>query len=59
MALLKIVPGINAALRDLGHAVDDDEDMDDASAPPMALVKKAKSKPAKANIEATSDEDED
>ncbi|KAF7560470.1 hypothetical protein G7046_g3662 [Stylonectria norvegica] len=59
-ALLKAVPGINAALRELGQAVSDPEESNQ-----LAVVtkpdasKKEKSKPSRSNIEATSDEDED
>lgn len=54
-ALLKAVPGINAALRELGHEVDDmDVDADDA---PVEKKKPRDRSQAKANIEATSDED--
>lgn len=58
-ALLKAVPGINAALKKQGHNVDD-ADMADAPEIP-AKVKKVKKerKSSKANIEATSDEEED
>lgn len=56
-ALLKATAGINAALRDLGH-LGDDEDADAFDEPPVVKApKKEKSKPLKANIEATSDED--
>ncbi|KFH44760.1 putative RNA polymerase II transcriptional coactivator-like protein [Hapsidospora chrysogenum ATCC 11550] len=55
--LLKAAPGINAALRDLGH-LGDDEDADAVDEPPVVKApKKEKSKSSKANIEATSDED--
>lgn len=56
MALLKAVPGINATLRELGHTVDGLEDATDET-PEAIQPKKEKSKPAKANIDATSDED--
>lgn len=49
------MPGINAALREAGHevgAVDED-----AAAVPAVKPKEKMPKPAKANIEATSDED--
>ncbi|KJZ79544.1 hypothetical protein HIM_01013 [Hirsutella minnesotensis 3608] len=55
-AILKAAPAINAALRDLGQTVDDLPDTADA-APPKAKTGK-KEKASKANIEATSDEDE-
>lgn len=59
VALLKAAPGINATLRDLGHVIDSDEDMDDAPVPPKSKTKKEKPKPSKSNIEATSDEEEE
>jgi hypothetical protein len=52
------VPDINAALRKLDHPVDDPEGIEDASAAPKASKAK-KEKASKANIEATSDEEED
>jgi hypothetical protein len=52
-ALLKCVPSINAALRGLGHAVDD------VGVEVPAKEKKEKARSDKANIDATSDEDED
>lgn len=58
-ALLKAVPGINAALKKQGHNVDD-ADMDDAPEIPAKVTKvKKQRKSSKANIEATSDEEED
>ncbi|KAI9167592.1 putative RNA polymerase II transcriptional coactivator [Paramyrothecium foliicola] len=57
-ALLKSIPSINAALREMGHSVDDP----DSSSVPAVAPKKAKKDKArsdKANIEATSDEEED
>jgi hypothetical protein len=56
-ALLKAVPSINATLRDLGHVVDD-LDEDDSVVGAVPKTKTKKTKPPKANIEATSDEDE-
>ncbi|CAH0053173.1 unnamed protein product [Clonostachys solani] len=54
-AFLKAVPGINAALRELGHPVDDlDESADHVK---VSKQSKAKTKAAKTNFEATSDED--
>lgn len=58
MALLKSVPSINAALRDMGHSVDDLGNVD-VPAGAAKKEKKDKSRSDKANIEATSDEDED
>ncbi|CAG9943444.1 unnamed protein product [Clonostachys rosea f. rosea IK726] len=54
-AFLKAVPGINAALRELGHPVDDlDESAEHVK---VSKESKAKAKAAKTNFEATSDED--
>ncbi|CAG9999626.1 unnamed protein product [Clonostachys byssicola] len=54
-AFLKAVPGINAALRELGHPVDDlDESADHVK---VSKQSKEKTKAAKTNFEATSDED--
>ncbi|KAH6609623.1 hypothetical protein Trco_002969 [Trichoderma cornu-damae] len=55
LALLKAAPGINAALRAKGQDVEDPDDMDVEE--PSASTNKRKSKSDKANIEATSDED--
>ncbi|PFH62047.1 hypothetical protein XA68_15370 [Ophiocordyceps unilateralis] len=54
-ALVKAVPAINAALNEMGHAISNVPQTGD-----MSVIKptKAKAKPPKANIEATSDEDE-
>lgn len=54
-ALLKAVPAINAALREKGQAVGGSGD-DTVEPPPK--TKKDKTKPSKANFDATSDEDE-
>ncbi|KAG9251273.1 transcriptional Coactivator p15-domain-containing protein [Emericellopsis atlantica] len=54
-ALLKAIPGINAALRERGHTIKEDAEMDDA--PVVAAPAKSKSAKDKANIDATSDED--
>lgn len=56
--MLKAVPGINAALKKQGHNVDDAE-MDDAPDVPVKDKVKREKKSSKANIEATSDEEED
>jgi hypothetical protein len=57
--LLKAVPGINAALKKKGHNIDD-ADMEDAPEVSAKLKKTKKDrKSSKANIEATSDEEED
>lgn len=55
-ALLKVVPAINAALKEKGFVVDD---LDDAveEEPVVAKSKKNTAKPKKSNIDATSDED--
>ncbi|PHH90778.1 hypothetical protein CDD83_2669 [Cordyceps sp. RAO-2017] len=57
-ALLRAVPAINASLRAMGQSVDDVQVTGDDAAAAAAKPKQAKSKPSKANIEATSDEDE-
>lgn len=58
-ALLKSVPGINTALKELGHAVDaDGVDAPKVGAKPKEKMERTK-KSSKANIEATSDEEED
>lgn len=56
-ALLKALPGVNAALGELGHEVNAVDP--DATKAPAVKAKEKKSKPAKANIEATSDEESD
>ncbi|KHN99434.1 Transcriptional Coactivator p15 family protein [Metarhizium album ARSEF 1941] len=53
-ALLKAAPGINAALRQMGQSVEDIGDLGDASVETAKKEKKA----SKANIDATSDEEE-
>ncbi|PHH83143.1 hypothetical protein CDD82_3436 [Ophiocordyceps australis] len=57
-ALLKAAPAINVALRDLGQKIDTFEHIIDAPANPSPKSEKPRTKPSKANIEATSDEDE-
>ncbi|KPM36462.1 hypothetical protein AK830_g10131 [Neonectria ditissima] len=59
MALLKVVPSINAALRDLGHTIDESEETTSTALVPVPKPKKDKSKSSKANIEATSDEEDE
>lgn len=60
MALVKSMPGINAALRELGQSVDDAEEEPTSTAlVPTRKSKKDKARSDKANIDATSDEDED
>jgi hypothetical protein len=57
-ALLKVIPELNAELRAQGHEVGDAS----AAGTSGALVKAerpAKSRPAKSNIDATSDEEEE
>jgi hypothetical protein len=59
--LLKAIPEINAALGKMGEAIDAVNNVassEDEQSPNRTRVKK-KSNKAKANIEATSDEDED
>ncbi|KAH6899909.1 transcriptional Coactivator p15-domain-containing protein [Thelonectria olida] len=58
-ALVKAVPAINAALRDLGHDVDESEEATSTALIPVAKAKKDKSKSSKANIETTSEEEEE
>ncbi|EFY89700.1 hypothetical protein J3458_005493 [Metarhizium acridum] len=58
-ALLKAAPGINAALRQMGQAMEDVDDLGDTTAEPTKKPKKEKKKASKANIDATSDEEED
>ncbi|OAA42057.1 Transcriptional Coactivator p15 family protein [Metarhizium rileyi] len=57
-ALLKAVPAINAALRQMGQTIEDLDPPADSSIEPAKKSEKEK-KVCKANIEATSDEDED
>jgi hypothetical protein len=57
-ALLKAAPAINAALQQMGQAVEGLEDIGDATIDPPKNPKKER-KASKANIEATSDEEED
>jgi hypothetical protein len=57
LALLKAAPGINAALRAKGQAVDDPDEMDIEE--PDVSTNKKRPKSDKSNIEATSDEDND
>lgn len=60
LALVKAIPGINAALRELGQSVDEPEEEETSTAlVPTRKVKKDKARSDKANIDATSDEDED
>ena len=58
LAFLKKVPAINEALRERGFVVEDDDDVDDAPAVSTG-TRKGRVKEEKANIDATSDEDED
>ncbi|PNY26801.1 RNA polymerase II transcriptional coactivator [Tolypocladium capitatum] len=57
-ALLKAVPAINATLREVGQAVDGVNETDETAVATTVRPRKEKSRPSKANIEATSDEDE-
>lgn len=56
-ALLAAVPAINKTLRETGHFAAAD-DTDETAVATTVKSKKENSKPSKANIEATSDEDE-
>ncbi|KAF4584078.1 Transcriptional Coactivator p15 family protein [Ophiocordyceps camponoti-floridani] len=56
VALVKAVPAINAALGEMGHDVSEAPPADDI---PVIKQAKGKTKSPKANIEATSDEDEE
>ncbi|KFA64941.1 hypothetical protein S40285_03869 [Stachybotrys chlorohalonatus IBT 40285] len=56
-ALLKSIPSINAALREMGHPVDEPDGIDAVDVAPKKS-KQDKNKSSKANIDATSDEDE-
>ncbi|KAH6985941.1 transcriptional Coactivator p15-domain-containing protein [Ilyonectria sp. MPI-CAGE-AT-0026] len=58
-ALLKAVPAINAALRDLGNTIDESDEPTSTALIPTSKPKKDRSKSDKANIDATSDEDEE
>ncbi|PHH62367.1 hypothetical protein CDD81_7229 [Ophiocordyceps australis] len=58
VALIKAAPAINAALQDLGQKIDGLESTIEPPAKASPKPDKAKNKPCKANIEATSDEDE-
>ncbi|KAJ2965733.1 hypothetical protein NQ176_g10476 [Zarea fungicola] len=54
--LLKLVPSINNKLREMGKLVDGSEDATAVS--PVAVKKQKKEKSDRANIDATSDEDD-
>lgn len=60
-ALLRAIPSISAALLEEGETVEGigGELMDTGAEPMVSAPEKVKRKPAKANIEATSDEDEE
>ncbi|KAH7149434.1 transcriptional Coactivator p15-domain-containing protein [Dactylonectria estremocensis] len=58
-ALLKAVPAINAALRDLGNTIDEADEPVSTALIPTSKPKKDRSKSSKANIEETSDEEEE
>ena len=58
VALVKSIPGINEALRELGQSVDDPQEETSTALVPTKKSKKDKARSEKANIEATSDEDE-
>lgn len=57
-ALIKAIPAINAALRAQGEKVDDPEDEAETALVPVVKPKKERKRSPKANIEATSDEEE-
>ncbi|KAI5462447.1 transcriptional Coactivator p15 [Mariannaea sp. PMI_226] len=57
--LLKAIPAINSALRDLGHSVEDPENGSLTALVSTDKATKEKSKSSKANIETTSDEDDE
>lgn len=57
MALLKAAPAINDTLRQLGQTVEDVADPSDAAVAPVKSSKD-KRRPSKANIDATSDEED-
>lgn len=56
-ALVKAIPAINAALRAQGEKVEEPEDEAESALVPVPKTKKEKRSP-KANIDATSDEEE-
>ncbi|GAO17137.1 uncharacterized protein UV8b_00343 [Ustilaginoidea virens] len=58
-ALLKAAPAINAALRKKGQNLEHLDDLTGAAVEPAKPGKREASKPSRANIEATSDEDAD
>ncbi|KAM5352422.1 hypothetical protein ACJ41O_005145 [Fusarium nematophilum] len=58
-AFVKAIPGINAALREQGHTVVDPEESTETALVPVSKPKKERKKSPKANIEATSDEEEE
>ncbi|KAM0418844.1 hypothetical protein ACHAPT_012209 [Fusarium lateritium] len=57
-ALVKAIPAINAALRAQGQEVEDPEDEAETALVPVSKPKKERKRSPKANIEATSDEEE-
>lgn len=57
-ALLKAAPAINATLQQLGQAVEDVAGLAGAVVEPAKPAKKEKNKQSKANIDATSDEED-
>ncbi|GAB0136354.1 hypothetical protein EsDP_00004657 [Epichloe bromicola] len=57
-ALLKAAPAINATLQQLGQAVEDVAGLAGAVVEPAKPSKKEKNKQSKANIDATSDEED-
>lgn len=57
-ALVKAIPAINAALRAQGEKVEEPEDEAESALVPVSKPKKERKRSPKANIEATSDEEE-
>ncbi|RMJ13377.1 hypothetical protein CDV36_006982 [Fusarium kuroshium] len=57
-ALIKAIPAINAALRAQGEKVDDPEEEAETALVPVVKPKKERKRSPRANIEATSDEEE-
>ncbi|KAG6041700.1 hypothetical protein E4U41_002783 [Claviceps citrina] len=58
IALLKAAPAINDTLRQLGQTVQDVANPSDAAVEPATTANREMKKPSKANIDATSDEED-
>ncbi|KAF4982874.1 hypothetical protein FZEAL_1570 [Fusarium zealandicum] len=58
-AFIKAIPAINAALREHGHNIGEPEEEAETALVPVSKPKKERKKPHRANIEATSDEEEE